>query len=758
MTAVTAGQHTRTWTRSGAKSTTAPGRRYRIALAALLAATAALYLAGLSRNGWANDFYSAAVQAGTKSWKAFFFGSFDSANFITVDKTPASLWVMELSGRAFGLNYWSMLVPQALEGVASVAVLYAAVKRWHGPAAGLLAGAALAVTPVAALMFRFNNPDSLLVLLMTAAAYGTVRAVESGKTRWLVLAGALLGFGFLTKMLQAFLVLPAFGLAYLVAGPRRLPVRLAQLAAGLLAVVAAAGWWVTAVMLTPAADRPYVGGSTNDSILQLALGYNGLGRLDGNETGSVGFTGNRGGGPAFGGSTGLSRLFGSEMGGQISWLLPAAVIAVIGLLWLSLAGRPGRVWRLPAGWRLSRDLSAVLIWGGWLVVTGVVFSYMQGIIHPYYTVALAPAIGALVGIGAVRLWQSADRWPARALLAAGMAVSAIWAYTLLNRTPDWLPTLRYVVLFGGLAAAAALLVADRLGATRRAPAAGGPVVPGADRASLPRWNAAASAGDARRRTLVSAAITIPAAAAILAGPLAYSVDTAATAHAGALPTAGPAVTAGFGGPGGTGGAGGVGPGGAGGFGPGGTGSRGSTGGTGTGGTGFPSAGTGAPSGSGGGFASGGTGTGSTGTGRTGTGSTGTGTGGFGARGAGGGPGGLGGSTTVSSALTKLLERDSSSYTWAAATVGSESAAPLQLATGLPIMSIGGFNGTDPAPSLAAFERLVAEHKIHYFVGENGDSFGGGSGVARQISSWVSANFRSQTVGGVAVYNLTQPRS
>ena len=744
MTAVTAGQHTRTWTRSGAKSATAPARRYRIALFALLAATAALYLVGLSRNGWANDFYSAAVQAGTKSWKAFFFGSFDSANFITVDKTPASLWVMELSGRAFGLNYWSMLVPQALEGVASVAVLYAAVKRWHGPAAGLLAGAALAVTPVAALMFRFNNPDPLLVLLMTAAAYGTARAVESGKTRWLVLAGALLGFGFLTKMLQAFLVLPAFGLAYLVAGPRRLPVRLAQLAAGLVAVVVAAGWWVAAVMLTPAADRPYVGGSTNDSILQLAFGYNGLGRLDGNETGSVGFTGGRGGGPAFGGSTGLSRLFGSEMGGQISWLLPAALIAVLGLLWLSLADRPGRAWR---AWRHSRDLSAVLIWGGWLVVTGAVFSYMQGIIHPYYTVALAPAIGALVGIGAVRLWQSADRWPARGLLAAGAAVSAIWAYALLNRTPDWLPALRYVVLFGGLGAAAALLVADRLGATRRTLAEGRPAVPvAAGPASLPRWSVRGlsapehstlrpdAAGDTRRRTLVSAAITIPAVAAILAAPLAYSVDTAATAHAGALPTAGPAVTAGFGGPGS---AGGTGPGGAGGTG--GTGSRGSTGGTGPGGTGFPSGGTGAPAGSG-------------------TGRTGTGPGGFGARGASGGPGGLGGSTTVSGALTKLLERNSSSYTWAAATVGSESAAPLQLATGLPMMSIGGFNGTDQAPSLAAFERLVASHKIHYFVGENGDSFGGGSGVARQISNWVGAHFRSQTVGGVTVYNLTQPRS
>src|SRR5262252_11162968 len=212
----------------------------RPALLAVLALTAVLYTAGLSRSGWANDFYAAAVQAGTKSWKAFFFGSFDASNFITVDKTPASLWVMELSARAFGLNSWSLLLPQAAEGVATVALLYATVRRWHGPAAGLIAGTVAALTPVAALMFRFNNPDALLVLLMTAAAYATTRAIESGRTRWLVLAGTLIGFAFLTKMLQGFLVLPAFALAYLVAGPSRLGRRLLQLLAGAAALVAGA--------------------------------------------------------------------------------------------------------------------------------------------------------------------------------------------------------------------------------------------------------------------------------------------------------------------------------------------------------------------------------------------------------------------------------------------------------------------------------------------------------------------------------------
>src|SRR5260370_14405763 len=236
-------------------------------------------MAGLSRNGWANDFYAAAVQAGTKSWKASLFGSFDASNFITVDKTPASLWVMELSARVFGLNYWSVLIPQALEGVATAGVLYATVRRWSGPAAGIIAAGVMATTPVAALMFRFNNPDALLVLLMAVAADARTRAIDCGRTRWIALAGALLGFGFLTKMLQAFLVLPAFALVYLVAGPPKLGRRIWQLLAGGAALVVAAGWWVAVVQVTPAPDPPYVRGSTHHSVPQLTLGYNGPGRL-----------------------------------------------------------------------------------------------------------------------------------------------------------------------------------------------------------------------------------------------------------------------------------------------------------------------------------------------------------------------------------------------------------------------------------------------------------------------------------------------
>ena len=479
----------------------------RPALFGLLTLTAVLYLWDLTRNGWANDFYAAAVQAGTKSWKAFFFGSFDSSNFITVDKTPASLWVMEISGRIFGFSQWSMLAPQALEGVASVLLLYAAVKRWFGPPAGLMAGLVLALTPVAALMFRFNNPDALLVLLMTAAAYTLVRAIENGRTKWLVFTGLLLGFAFLAKMLQAFLVVPGFAVAYLWAGPPRLGRRIWQTVLMGVGIIVGAGWWVLAAELTPAADRPYFGGSTDNNILQLAIGYNGLGRLTGNESGSIGGGGN-GQGTSFGGATGILRLFHSEFGGQISWLLPAALISLAAMLWVSRRAV-----------RTDRTRAAALLWGGWVLVTGLVFSYMSGIIHPYYMVALAPGIAALAGIGAMALWQARLGLAGRIVTASAIAVTAGWAYILLNRTPNWLPWLRWVVVVAGVAAAVLVLAGPRL----------------------------AGLGRSHRGRLALAAVPLGLAlVAGLAGPTAYALDTVSSAHTGAIPSAGP-QTVGFGG-------------------------------------------------------------------------------------------------------------------------------------------------------------------------------------------------------------------
>lgn len=685
-----------------------PGRPAwrRWALFGLLAATAALYLWNLSVSGWANPFYSAAVQAGAKSWKAFFFGSSDASNFITVDKPPAALWLMELSARLFGVNSFAILLPQALEGVAAVGVLYAAVRRTSGHAAGLIAGAALALTPVAALMFRFNNPDALLTLLMTLGAYCVLRALTSGdsvrsQTRWLALAGVCVGLAFLTKTLQAFLVLPAFALVYLVAAHGPVWRRVRQIGVATSAMVVAGGWWVAIVELVPAADRPYIGGSQDDDFLSLTFGYNGFGRLTGDETGSVGGNGGWG-------ATGWTRMFGAEVGSQISWLLPSALL----LLGFGL-------WATRRGPRTDPQRAALLLWGGWLLLTGALFSYMAGIFHAYYTVALAPSIGAVAGIGGMLLWRRRSDGRAALALAAAIAVAAAWAFVLLNRTPGYLPWLRYAVLAGGLASAVLVALTGRV----------------AD--SVVRWAAASG--------LV----------AVLLGPAAYTLDTVGAAHTGAIPSAGPAAAGGFGGPGGAGRLGfGGGPGG------------GSGGGSGVG----PGAGFG---GSGGGriqgqaqsqnqsrvqgqgrmpmFGSGGTGS------QAGAGQGGS--GGFG--GSGGGPGGGGGmggllnGSAVSSALTRLLQADAGKYAWVAATVGSNNAASYQLAGGDPVMAIGGFNGTDPTPTLARFEQYVRQGKIHYYI--SGSTGGTGSSAA-EIADWVKAHFTAQTVGGATVYDLTASNS
>ncbi|MEW6583822.1 MAG: glycosyltransferase family 39 protein, partial [Actinomycetota bacterium] len=474
----------------------AGSRWERPAVAALLLATALLYLWGLGASGWANDFYSAAAQAGSDSWSAFFYGASDAAGSITVDKPPLAIWVMALSVRVFGLSSWSILVPEALMGVATVWLVYATVRRWFPPAAALLAGAVMALTPVAVLMFRFNNPDALLVLLLTAAAYAVVRAIEGGGTRWLVLAGVAVGLGFMTKMLQALVVVPPFALAYLVAAPAPLARRVRDLAVAGAALIVSGGLWVAIVESVPASMRPYIGGSQDDSVLELIFGYNGFGRLTGNETGSVGGGGGPGGG--MWGPTGWDRLFTASWGGQVAWLIPAALALTAAGLWVTRR-RP----------RVDRERAAFLVWGGWLVVTAAVFSYGQGIIHEYYSVALAPAIGALVGMGAHLLWARRGDVRARAALAAVVAGSAIWAAVLLGRS-DWHPELRALVVVAGIAAAALLLAG---------PAAG------------------------RRIAVAAAAAGL---VATLAGPTAYALETASTPHGGAIPTAGPAVQGGRG--------------------------------------------------------------------------------------------------------------------------------------------------------------------------------------------------------------------
>lgn len=447
------------------------------ALLGLLAGTAVLYLWALGSSGWANSYYAAAAQAGTQNWESLLFGSLDAGNAITVDKPPAAMWLMGLSGRLFGFSAFSMLLPQALMGVAAVAMLYATVRRTSGAAAGLLAGLALAVTPVAALMFRFNNPDALLVLLLITAAYGTVRAIQetefSTSARWMTLTGVVIGFAFLTKMLQAFLPVPALALAFLVAAPFGLGRRIGALVMSAVAAVISAGWYLVLVGLWPTDARPYIAGSTDNSLLQLALGYNGIERITG---------GDGPGGPMrdnlfFGGQAGITRLFGPSMGVEVSWLLPAALIGLVLLLWSTR--------RAP---RTDLARSGVLLWGAWLLVTGAVFSFMDGTVHPYYNVALAPAVAALVGMSVAQLWQRRDALLARLLL---LAVTGLWAFALLSRTPDWLPALRWCVVVATVLAAVAIVAVGSRSARVTAVIAGLAVVAGlAGSASFALYNVA----------------------------------------------------------------------------------------------------------------------------------------------------------------------------------------------------------------------------------------------------------------------------
>jgi 4-amino-4-deoxy-L-arabinose transferase-like glycosyltransferase len=655
-----------------AKSPAVADTRPRLELGALLLVTGILYLWNLGASGWANAFYSAAAQAGSQDWTAWFFGSSDAANSITVDKPPAALWITGLSVRLFGLNSWSILVPQALMGVATVWLVYLAVRRAAAPAtgdgllahrAGLLAGAVMALTPVAVLMFRFNNPDALLVLLMTAAAYSVLRSIQEARFRYLLLAGVLLGFGFLTKQLQVLLVVPGLAVAYLLAAPAGLGKRLLHLLGAGAALAVSAGWWLAVVELVPEDARPYIGGSQSNSVLELTLGYNGLGRLTGDETGSVG------GGNGWG-VPGLFRLFNSEFGGQIAWLLPSVLVLGAALLWL------GR--RAP---RTDAVRASVVFWGSWVIVTGVTFSFMAGIIHPYYMVALAPGIAGLTGLGGVLLWQHRARLVAAVPLAAAIVVAGMMAFELLGRSTGFVPWLRWAVLLGSGCAGVLVLSAAARGL----------------RLLRTLWRTL-------QRTTAALAV-----AASLAGPLAFSLSTAATAHSGSIVSAGPTVA----------------PTGA-----------------------FTNIGRGGSL-LGGQNASAGTGPAPPAR------NTGGGMGGGMGGGAGAGMGGLLGATTPADAVVAALKSGADSYTWAAAVVGSNNAAGYQLATELPVMAVGGFNGTDPSPTLAEFQRLVAEGKIHYFISGRFMQGETSSDSAAQIAAWVEANFDARTVGGTTLYYLAQ---
>ncbi|MGI5253909.1 glycosyltransferase family 39 protein [Actinacidiphila glaucinigra] len=430
------------------------------ALGVVLALAAGLYGWALGSLGWGNSYYSAAVKSMGTSWTNFLFGSFDPAGVITVDKPPAALWPQVISSKIFGMHGWALLLPQVTEGVAAVLVLHRTVRRWAGEGAGLIAALVLTLTPITVAINRDNNPDTLLVLLLVSAAYALTRALQAegrAATWWLCASGFLIGCGFLTKMLAAWMVIPAFTLAWLVGGSGPWIPRVRRLVGAGAILAASSLWWVVLVALWPG-DRPYIGGSKDGSAWDLVIGYNGLGRVfgssDGTPQGMAGFAG------GFGGQSGPGRLFGAQVGGQISWLLPLCALALAVAVVKVVLHRRGK---LPAPVLLPA--SGWLLWGTWLVVCAAVYSTQQGIFHPYYTTQLAPAIAALCGgltATLVRVQRAGPRWAPLAGVAA-VTVSALWAVALIRREPDWNGWLMWPVLLLGCAAVVLLVLSRRHG-------------------------------------------------------------------------------------------------------------------------------------------------------------------------------------------------------------------------------------------------------------------------------------------------------
>jgi 4-amino-4-deoxy-L-arabinose transferase-like glycosyltransferase len=466
-------------------------------LAAVMSLAALLNLWALARNGWANEYYAAAVRSMSANWHDFLFASLDKGGVMTVDKPPLALWVQALSVRVFGFHSLSILVPQALMGVASVALIYDLVRRRFGRAGGFVAGLALALTPIAVAISRHNNPDSLLILCCVAALWCTVRGLEDRRMRWLVAAGVCVGLGFETKMLVAMVVVPGIAAAWLWTAPavRGRVHALRQLLAGGGAMLLVGGAWPLLVELTPAADRPWVSGTSDNRILSLIFEYNGVGRVDGQAGGPAGAGGNM-----FGGTPGPLRLLNSALGGQAGWLLGFALVSGLAILATSRLRRADA----RTGW-----LVAV---GGAFATTAVLFSFASGIFHPYYVSLLAPFAAALTGAGAAQLIGGG-----RVLrLAAPLAVLAGVVVELVVRADypgqlTWLPPL--LIAVGALAVLALVAFSSRK----------------------------------VRMAAIGAAL-----AALLAAPAVWAFDTLGHATSGTFPAGGPASaeTGGFGGPGG----------------------------------------------------------------------------------------------------------------------------------------------------------------------------------------------------------------
>ncbi|MEV8147757.1 glycosyltransferase family 39 protein [Arthrobacter sp. NPDC080073] len=585
-----------------------------------------LYVWGLDRNGWANSYYSAAAMAGSEDWTAFFYGSSDPGNAITVDKPPLSLWIMSLSVRIFGLNSWSILLPQALMGVLSVYLLYRMVTKRTDPATGLLAGLFFAVTPVATVMFRYNNPDALLTLLMIGTAFATLESIDQGKLRWLLIAGALVGAGFLAKQLQILLILPAVGVSYLAFSRAPIIRRFMHLGAAFFVAALIGGWWFMLVQLADPSSRPFIGGTRANSVVELTVGYNGLDRLTGEaavRTMTPGSSDDL--------AAGFQRFLEPQFTGQFGWLLPLALAGIciaVWTLWKRIDGTPRR--------------AVLLLCAIWFATSATVVAFMSGIVHPYYSLVAVPPLSCLAAFGFIHLVRLRRRWKPRLGLGIALLVCVIIAYVAAVRSTSDFPWFPQALLILGSVSIAVVLV----------PAAARSI----------RW--------------ISVAVPL---VSLLAGPVLWSVNTTLSPHVGAAVMAGPSILV--------------------------------------------------------------TRTDSPDRRQL--------------------PSNMPPKLWVLSygdipvpGIIDRMRPSPANVTWPAAIVGSESAANYQLASGRAVIPLGGFDGTDPFPTLEQFEEFVAVGRIGSVVIQDlPTTLESSHGEAARIVDWVSTHFKAETIDGAQYYDL-----
>lgn len=598
-----------------------------IGLAVLLLGTAGMFLWGLDHNGWANPYYSAAAQAGSQDWKAFFFGSLDAGNLISIDKPPLSIWVMSLSVRLFGLNSWAILVPQALMGVATTWLIYKIIRRSHPAPSALLGGLIYASTPVVVLMSRYNNPEPLMGLLTVAAVYFVLKAIDDNRWSWYLLAGTALGLGFMAKQVQAFLPIPALVLAALLFGAGTLASRFLRLLGSLGALIVSGGWWMAVVDLTPAENRPFVGGSSTNSVVELTLDYNGLARFIQVPATDPGATA----GPANQVVTtydgGLSRLFNGNFAPEAGWLLATALMCV---LVLSVLG-----YVVP---KTNKARAALLIGAMWFVTTFLILSFMGTMIHSYYVFSLAAPISIVVSMALTALWGQRSRFAVRLIGSTTVAAASYMNVRILAYGRDWPPYLVPMVIVLGLLATGAWLRSRNSRLTLGLVAVSLVIAPAA--ANLHTINSSQEG-------------TNP-----ISGPV--SIDPRAiSSHLQNVKLGRPAWALQVA---------------------------------------------------------------------------------FGAR--------------PTPAVADLIEKVDQETTWPAATYTAQNAAQYQLQTSRPIMSVGGWLGTDPAPTLEQFKTLVADKKIAYFIWQQDLVDLGSLGIeAKRISSWVESTFEATMIDGIKLYDL-----